>query len=172
MVSSINSFTEQNGRNTTVVMDKQEAVGHGGGSLFDSGCNLSGVSKVHISYHGRDRNSNFIGTCVFSAIERIFLEFKKPLQQSEPKVPFYSWKAPKPKVEKRKFLTEQIFEVDDNDPIVRIDVWTDYFVNAIQFHLESGLISQLYGVPDSRSETKPPISFKRKCPDSQLLQTT
>ena len=163
MVSSINSFTEQNGRNIKVVIDKQEAAGRPYGDLFDSGCNLSGVSKVYISY----RYDNTKGT----EIERIFLEFRKPLQQSEPEVPFYHGWPPQKEHGK---LTERIFDVDDNDSIVRIDVWARcesyYYVGAIQFHLESGLISQLYGVPMKRKngQDKTPISFERKNLDSQL----
>eukprot|EP00532_Pseudo-nitzschia_australis_P012552 CAMPEP_0168211052 /NCGR_PEP_ID=MMETSP0140_2-20121125/3503_1 /TAXON_ID=44445 /ORGANISM="Pseudo-nitzschia australis, Strain 10249 10 AB" /LENGTH=67 /DNA_ID=CAMNT_0008137705 /DNA_START=54 /DNA_END=254 /DNA_ORIENTATION=+ len=54
-----------------VGLDKQEAVGGNGGVSFDSGCNPSGLCKIHICvgpYQHKD-------VWYHSTIKRIFLEF-------------------------------------------------------------------------------------------------
>jgi len=62
---------------------------------------------------------------------------------------------------KLKHNFENTFDIDANDSIVRIDVWTrDDLVNAIRFHLKSDLISELYGMPENLSEL--PTSLRRK----------
>ena len=42
--------------------------------------------------------------------------------------------------------------VDPNNPIVKVNVWTDEFVTGVSFTLNSGTTSQVYGAP-SKSDT-------------------
>ena len=125
-------------KNPTVTLDKQKAVGrdHVGAMFFYSGCNLSGLRKVHIYcgyYHDRVYRS---------AIKRIFLEFDKPSHSNDNREPSYTGIG----MSKTAGHTDTliIFEPNTNDPIVRIDVWTmGVIVNGIQFFMRSGAISQL-----------------------------
>ena len=134
---SSKSFDE--GYNTTVALDQQTAVGGKGGIAFDSGCNLSGLRKVHIHcgpfYHeGVDTYD--------STIKRIFLEFDKPFHLKDARgEPSYNGCGIGMNKDRD---TQSIFELNPSDSIVRIDVWNDGFVvNAIRFFMKSGAISQL-----------------------------
>ena len=53
------------------VLDRQDSVGGLGGHLFDSGCNLSGLRKVHIELGGYQYENRRYP----SLIKRIFLVF-------------------------------------------------------------------------------------------------
>ena len=145
---------------TKVVIERQEAVGGNGGHLFDSGCNLFGLRTVHIKCGPFESNSKSY-TCL---IKRIFLEFERPTHSPEG-----SYQSPS-------YLGLNVygnssgynFEVDADDSIVRIDVWaSDDFVNALQFHLKSGLVSELYGTPYIFGSEL--TSFEGKNPNSKLV---
>ena len=143
---------------SSVTLDKQTAVGAPGVNLFDSGCNLSGLRKVHI-YCGRFHNNRIDFR---STIKRLFLEFDKPSNSSTIREPSYNGIG--------MFIqsgdVENILELNPNDSIVRIDVWTNnILVNGIQFFMKSGAVSELYGVPN----IKPPITFQGKQPGSKLV---
>lgn len=47
------------------------------------------------------------------------------------------------------------FDIGSLDTIAKIVVWANRYVNAIQVHMESGIISPMYGVPgDEALETE------------------
>ena len=158
-------FDEYAPSHPMVVLDKQNAVGGKGGYLFDSGCNLSTLQRVHIQSGDFEWNSKTY-PCT---IKRIFFDFEKPLESSQSKsqpkeslTPFYRGLGVSGE------YTETIFEMDANDSIVRIDVWTsEDLVNAVQFHMKSGLVSELYGAPyiDGPLLT----TFEGKSPASKLV---
>merc|ERR1712183_1011047 len=142
-----------------ISVDKQEAVGGKGGGEFDSGCNLSGICKVHI-HHGNFFFGNKFAyyNCV---IKRIFLEFNKPTQSNKKQKgePWYGQHGT------NGHTTENTILLNSNDRIVKIDVWTDGFiVNAIRFVMKSGTISQIYGRPAGSYK-----SFEGKNEKSQLV---
>jgi hypothetical protein len=128
---------------TISLLDKQEAVGGTGGRyLFDSGCNVTGLRKVHIE-QGKDG-------CCWYVIKRIFLEFNNHTdsnqdtkQERHPQY-FHYYNV------STKLST---FELNPNDHIIKVNVWSDDdFVTGISFFLMSGTVSQLYGAP-SKSDT-------------------
>ena len=143
-----------------VAIDKQEAVGGNGGYFFDSGCNLFGLRKVHVNCGPFDWNNKHYA----STIKRIFLEFERPTHSQQGKYlsPSYVQYA----VYGDSATTT--FEIDADDSIVRIDVWaSDDLVNAVQFYLKSGLVSELYGAPYIYGSKL--TSFVGKNPDSKLV---
>eukprot|EP00532_Pseudo-nitzschia_australis_P018037 CAMPEP_0168310682 /NCGR_PEP_ID=MMETSP0142_2-20121227/66958_1 /TAXON_ID=44445 /ORGANISM="Pseudo-nitzschia australis, Strain 10249 10 AB" /LENGTH=248 /DNA_ID=CAMNT_0008263521 /DNA_START=1079 /DNA_END=1825 /DNA_ORIENTATION=+ len=191
-----------------VVLDKQEAVGRNWGESFDSGCNISGLRKIHICLgpYQKNESSYFI-------IKRISLEFDNPSHSDEKLEPFYCFAD----MNVNKKDTMRVFEFGNDDSVVRVDVWTDdrcvsavqshsdeklepfygfvdmvvttkdimrvfefgnddsvvrvdvwtddRCVSAVQFCMESGAVSQLYG---SHSNT-PPNAFLRGGPCSKLV---
>eukprot|EP00535_Pseudo-nitzschia_heimii_P008404 CAMPEP_0197192366 /NCGR_PEP_ID=MMETSP1423-20130617/24963_1 /TAXON_ID=476441 /ORGANISM="Pseudo-nitzschia heimii, Strain UNC1101" /LENGTH=193 /DNA_ID=CAMNT_0042645233 /DNA_START=104 /DNA_END=685 /DNA_ORIENTATION=+ len=144
-------------RRRKVMIDKQKAVGGSGGYLFDSGCNLSGVRKIRIQC-GRYSKHNDVYR---NTIKRVFLEFKKPSPANNLRFPSYDGPFKPDK------FRERILETEPDDPIIRVDIWTDgKVVNAIQFHMRSGFISEVYGLPQSDSES---YSFAATQPDSYLV---
>jgi hypothetical protein len=117
---------------TISLLDKQEAVGGTGGSIFDSGCNVTGLRKVHME-------------CCLYVIKRIFLEFNNHTdsnqdtkQERHPQ--YFDYYNVDNKL--------STFELNPNDHIIKVNVWSDDdFVTGISFFLMSGTVSQLYGLP-------------------------
>ncbi len=144
--------------NPKIRFDRKPIVGNEQGIFFDSGCNLSGVTKVIITFDhifkGNERYSNH-------AIYAIKLEFAKPSKGIQT-VPRYPGLVPTGKHYRSDFT------VDPGDSIVRIDVWTsENLLTALQFHTKSGFISELYGTPQI-NDNKVTI-IKSKYPDAQLV---
>jgi hypothetical protein len=125
------------------LLDKQEAVGGTGGSLFDSGCNVAGLRKVHIQHGTYQYNES---TQLYpSLIKRIFLEFNKPtdpnLNTEQERHPHYFGMSQGTEI----LSTFDL--VDSNDPIVKVNIWIDKYVTGVSFILKSGTTSQIYGTP-------------------------
>jgi hypothetical protein len=168
-----NCKSSEEGNNPKVIIDRQNPHGGNRGRLFDSGCNLSGVRKVHIHtgpFQGREYHYHD------SAIKRIFLEFETALQPGRtrtPSYPLWGWRAEGDETRYPPSLyptTERTFVVDPEDPIVRIDVWSNYqIVTAIRFHLESGSISEIYGMVGTQNGLNPPVVFEGRRPGSRLV---
>ena len=138
--------------------DRQPIVGNKRGIFFDSGCNLSGVTKVIIMFDhifkGNERCSNH-------AIYSINLEFAKPSKGVQA-TPRYQGLIPSGQHYRSDFT------VDPGDCIVRIDVWTsENLLTALQFHTKSGFISELYGTPQLHGNKVTRI--KSKYPGAQLV---
>ena len=111
---------------------KKSAIGGSGGHLFDSGCNLSGLRKVHV-YCGP---FEFDGTFYPSCILRVFLEF-----QDSTTTPEYIGFNHEP-------AAIQTFGVEEGDKISKIEVWHDKkCVTGLQIHTVSGRVSHLFGTP-------------------------
>lgn len=131
-----------------LILDKPQPVGGSGGQRFDSGCNLSGVAKVHIEC-GYINMSGFYSCVCRSTIKRIYLEFNKPSDpqcRKEPSYHGFEYKRPDDRM--------RTFVLDPNDEIVKIVVWTEgTLANAVCFHTRMGLISQTYGIPKDGTET-------------------
>lgn len=143
-----------------VLIDKQEAVGCSDvGTVFDSGCNLSGIRKVHMLYGNYCRRVGRGSQDVY-VIRKIFLEFEKPMN-SIGLSPTYNGEP---------FAAQyfRTFDVFEDDAIVKVDVWTtEKYVTGIRFHLKSGSVSELFGEPLDPSQ--PPSSFEGKHPGSKLV---
>ena len=155
------SFDEE--KNPTVTLDKQKAVGGDSYNMFDSGCNLSGLRKVHMYWDYNTKSTCHSGSR--STIKRIFLEFDKPSRSNDRREPSYNNGIAMSKISDD---TLSIVEVNTNDPIVRIDVWTNgSIVNGIQFFMRSGAISQLYGM--TVNPNNPATTFEGKGPCSELV---
>mmetsp|Transcript_3484 Transcript_3484/g.7956 ORF Transcript_3484/g.7956 Transcript_3484/m.7956 type:complete len:316 (+) Transcript_3484:145-1092(+) len=143
----------------TLICDKQDSVGGFGGYEFDSGCNLSGVKKVYV----------YIGSTILfgrlslypSTIRRIYFEFETPINALSKNFtgrlsPTYGAKSTLWSIIGS---SPCVLEVDANDPIVKIDVWTDtVLANAVRFHFRSGAISETYGTKPARRPD--PVSFE------------
>mmetsp|Transcript_26021 Transcript_26021/g.54761 ORF Transcript_26021/g.54761 Transcript_26021/m.54761 type:complete len:220 (-) Transcript_26021:196-855(-) len=140
-----------------VVLDKQEAVGRNLGLPFDSGCNISGLRKIHICLGPYDEHAR-----PYPIIKRIFLEFDNPSHSDEKLEPFYGFVD---MVVTTKDIM-RVFEFGNDDSVVRVDVWTnDEYVSAVQFCMESGAVSQLYGAHNNTL----PNAFLRGGPSSKLV---
>lgn len=141
--------------NPVVQLDKQLAVGGNGGWSFDSGCNFSRLSKIHIyfgPYHHKSVDYP-------STIHRIFLEFDNSNGKPEPSIP---------SLDKTRG-THGVFLLPENDSIASAKVWADCnLVNAVQFIMESGAISQLYGSPCNTRIT-PVTTFQARDPYLKLV---
>jgi hypothetical protein len=126
------------------LLDKQEAVGGTGGYLFDSGCNVSGLRRVHIE-HGlyefeRETHPSFI--------KRIFLEFNN--YQHYPTDSNLGTKQERhPQYFDATASNEfSAFDLDPNDSVTKVNVWSNNFaVTGVSFILKSGTTSQIYGLP-------------------------
>ena len=160
MKVSCKSFDEQ--KYPKVLIDKQEAVGDrdsGRGYMFDSGCNLSGVRKIHVCLGTSTNHINQIK--YYQTIERIFLEFETTMHSDKHLTPFYDVGGAFSGSGIRRIL-----KVDKNDSIARIDVYRHgYTPCGIQFHLNSGAVSELYGSTGNSGAT----SFEGNHPGSKLV---
>ena len=118
-------------------INKQDAVGGVGGYAFDSGCNPTGVSKVHILC-----GEHFWIKKYLWATLRVFLEFR----DSPTKHPTYhGWQ--------KNSGTLHTFEVGPDDKITKVVVWADKIcAHALQIHTKNGIISELYGFPNEDSK--------------------
>ncbi|CAB9501762.1 unknown protein [Seminavis robusta] len=116
------------------------------GYQFDSGCNLSGVKKVYVEcgkYYWE----------YGSVMKRIVLEFNNSGDDNphQAAVIYHAQDAHKAEGGNKTFT----MDVKPNDPITKVVVWADHrLVTAVQFHMASGRISPVYGIPVSSSETK------------------
>ena len=137
-------------------------------SLFSTGRNLSNLCKVYIRIVAN-------GGIYNGAIQRIFLEFEKPL--SESRVPFYDGRGTTTTTTSTTSsgdddYIERVLEISKNDPIVRVLVWeNESHVKAISFQMNSGTISEVYGLLGSCSglgatTTK---SYRADYPNSKLV---
>ncbi|VEU42216.1 unnamed protein product [Pseudo-nitzschia multistriata] len=141
-------------------LNKQEAVGGKGGYAFDSGCNISGLRKVHI-HAGPYAH----GTVKYHAlINRVFFEFDTPFHQNSEQEPCIHVFGGVEMYAKN--TTYSVFLVPENDPIARIDVWSDNLVTGLQFTMASGAVSQVYGSISPTKSSK--SSFEPK--DDSLWQ--
>mmetsp|Transcript_30448 Transcript_30448/g.37052 ORF Transcript_30448/g.37052 Transcript_30448/m.37052 type:complete len:190 (-) Transcript_30448:186-755(-) len=132
-------MVEESEPGSNLTMYKHKAVGGNGGYSFDSGCNPSGVTKVHIEC-GYMR---FHGFTYLSTIKRIFLEFSSSC--GEQKVPMYHGCG----VEKSDNKTFT-FYATASDPIAKVNVWSDERVaKAVQFETRNGVISPMYGITEA-----------------------
>ena len=138
--------------------------------FFTSGRNLSNLCKVYIRIVAN-------GGIYNGAIQRIFLEFEKPL--SESRVPFYYGGGTTTSTTATSTTSsgdddsyiERVLEISKNDPIVRVLVWeNESHVKAISFQMNSGTISEVYGLLGSCSglgaTTK---SYRADYPNSKLV---
>ncbi len=124
--------------------------------FFASGCNLSHLCKVYI------RIANASGRIYNGAIQRIFLEFEKPL--SELRVPYYYDGTSN----SGDGYIERVLEISKNDPIVRVLVWeNESHVKAIRFQMKSGTISEIYGLLGSSVDA--PMSYRADYRNSRLV---
>ena len=134
-------------------VDQQKPVGSTGkgGLVFDSGCNFSGVRKVRVR-HGKISTSWFSSRHV---IKDIGLEFNETSDDDNNN----SNNSNNNSSTTTETDCESIFNIDGDDSILRIDLWTDHrFVTGVRFHLASGQKSKIYGeLPDP---SPPPTSFR------------
>ena len=134
---------------TNLSLYKPPSVGGSGGHKFDSGCNPSGVVRVHVEvspFHW-ERFGPYDST-----IARVFMDFQNPTTSSSHKNQFY-WGADGTTQGSRNTFT---FKVPQEDSIYKVVVWSDGMVaNAVQFYTRFGYISPLYGmeVDNSKSTT-------------------
>lgn len=140
-----------------VVIDQQEAVGssNGEGFLFDSGCNLSGVRKIHIYVDLITRKDGFS----YPVIKRIGLEFETPFQTGECLFPSYNTGG------KSTSGSLRTIDIDKNDFIVRIDVWTPK-IHPITGHKIPFVTGIRFGSGSSRV---PDASFEGNDSGSKLV---
>ena len=116
------------------VCDEKHPAGGNGGGQFDSGHNLSGVTSVSIECGSFNWEQKYDFT-----IKRIFLEF----EEANCKDMFWGHGVDNKGENK-------IFKLDlpPDDVIEKVVVWADHrLANAVQFHLASGHVSQMYGIP-------------------------
>jgi hypothetical protein len=124
---------------TISLLDKQEAVGGTGGSIFDSGCNVTGLRKVHMEQGKYDFG------CYRYVIKRIYLEFNNHTDSNQD-----TKQERHPQYFDYYHVDNKLstFELNPNDHIIKVNVWSDDdFVTGISFFLMSGTVSQLYGLP-------------------------
>lgn len=150
--SSSNSSSKNDSIDANENNDTDEII-----AVFHSGINLSGVSKIYIRIAAQGTGKPHEG-----AIQRIHLEFHKPLQPHEPKSPFYDG------VDSfEDGSTERILEIKADNPVVSVIVWqNDSFVEAIAFEMKSGAISEFYGrAPEVAT---PHHFYPANCPGAEL----
>lgn len=126
----------------TTILDKKSPAGGRGGSMFDSGCNLSGVTRVAIvcgtAFHWL-KDYRF-------AIKRIYLMFNDKDQRTLGKNVVFGGFALGAGGNNHTFF----FDLAPHDTISKVVVWADnYLANAVQFHLISGHTSPMFGIPVS-----------------------
>jgi len=147
-----------------LLVEKLDAVGGNTGYLFDSGCNMLGVRAVHIQFGLYPMKTNHYRQC--SAIKRIFFEFANTtgMQQYRTKVPSYTGLGVCGQ------SVTATLDIDPDDCIVKVDVWATPkdVVNAVQFRMKSGSVSELYGWgPDVEGCQR--TTFKGTHPGSNLV---
>ncbi|CAB9498780.1 Jacalin-related lectin [Seminavis robusta] len=123
-------------------INKIAAVGGCGGRPFDSGCNPSNVKKVHIEIGSM--MTNFQKDAKYPCtIKRIYLEFDDyPGACDNTDVAFHGCSV-RGQWEKE----EHTFEVNPDDGITKIVVWSDGTrVTAVQLHTLRGFVSPMYGM--------------------------
>lgn len=121
----------------------QAAVGGNGGYIFDSGCNPSGVTKVHIDC-SEFRSGGFNYKM---AIRRVFLKFEDNLSFKHP-----SYDAFEALYADASNIISFAFETPSGDKISKISVWNDVrCVQALQFQTQSGRVSQVFGMITNES---------------------
>ena len=118
---------------------KEHDVGGDGGYVFDSGCNPSGVTKIHILCgHFRSYKKEYKW-----AILRVFLEFADSPSSKHPSYHVYEISRGTPST----------FVVSPGDKITKIVIWADELsAHALQIHTKNGIISELYGCLDQDSK--------------------
>lgn len=122
------------------------SAGGSGGVEFDSGSNPSGVAKIHIECGSYDWD----GYKCQSIIKRVFLEFMTPANPSSKREPTYNGYSVH---SAKNNNTMSTLELAPCDEVIKVVVWTDgIFANAVQFHTDTGIISQRYGICNTRSK--------------------
>mmetsp|Transcript_30148 Transcript_30148/g.46215 ORF Transcript_30148/g.46215 Transcript_30148/m.46215 type:complete len:192 (-) Transcript_30148:87-662(-) len=127
-----------------VEQERADPAGGKGGVPFDSGRNLTGVTRISIElFWDSLYNQNMI--------KRVFIDFSK----YSPGRDFYlAGRRYKTRVDEKSVCS---FDVDPNDHILKVVVWADHqAVSALQFHLVSGHISPRYGIP---SDSAKPVTY-------------
>jgi len=116
---------------------KEHDVGGDLGYRFDSGCNPTGVTKIHIVCgHFKYDKKEYKW-----AVLRVFLEFAD------------SSKNPSYHVYQISRGILSTFQVNPGDKITKIVVWADELsAHALQIHTKYGIISELYGCPNQESK--------------------
>jgi hypothetical protein len=128
-------------RKKIISYTKSPTVGGPGGYLFDSGCNPEGVKKIFIVCG--EYSSPTTGINCRSSIKRIYFD-EAPEKGKD--VIYHAVGVDVPT--RNGAVQNKDFTVDigPDESIVKIKVWTnDEIVNAVQFHMNNGRISPMYG---------------------------